>query len=121
MFIGEHDDLTLKPIVRSLPSIAKELGHARIDVLKCDIEGSEFGIFEQLGDFAKTLRVEQLLLEVHLCDGFKCRFPEKRKSVDEFFALIAGVENAGLRLFHKEMNARYSPYSSELAFVQSTF
>jgi|TARA_B110000208_G_C11736943_1_gene418471 hypothetical protein len=121
MFIGEHDDLTAKPIVRSLSSIARELGHTRIDVLKCDIEGSEFGIFEQFGKMAKTLRVEQLLLEVHLCDGFKCRFKEKRKSAEELYALVAGVENAGLRLFHKEMNARYSSFCAELAFVQSTF
>lgn len=39
---------------KSLATIARELGHARIDLLKMDIEGYEYGVFESL--FAPLLR-----------------------------------------------------------------
>jgi hypothetical protein len=118
MFIGAADDFETTPMIRSLPSIAKELGHDHIDVLKCDVEGSEFEIFDTFGELAQSLSIGQLLLEVHLCLGYQCRNEAKRKTKKQLYALVEEIESAGLRLFHKEMNARYSPFAAELAFVQ---
>ncbi|NNJ64035.1 MAG: FkbM family methyltransferase [Xanthomonadales bacterium] len=48
---------------RTLDTIVRELGHIRIDVLKMDIEGAEYGVLEGL--LASTLRPSQLLVEFH--------------------------------------------------------
>ena len=49
--------------VKRLTTIMKDLGHTRLDVLKLDIEGSEYNV---ITDMAKTLiRPSQLLVEFH--------------------------------------------------------
>jgi FkbM family methyltransferase len=49
--------------VRRLATIMQELGHARLDVLKMDIEGAEYAV---IADFvANGIRPRQLLLEFH--------------------------------------------------------
>lgn len=47
--------------VRSLPSIMEKLGHSRIDILKMDIEGSEFAVIPHIAH----LPIKQLLVEIH--------------------------------------------------------
>ncbi|MEK6701842.1 MAG: FkbM family methyltransferase [Planctomycetota bacterium] len=49
--------------VRELVGIMKELGHDHIDLLKMDIEGSEYGVIEDL--LARKVPVRQLLVEYH--------------------------------------------------------
>ena len=49
--------------VRRLPTLMKELGHARLDVLKMDIEGAEYDVIEDL--LAQGLRPTQILVEFH--------------------------------------------------------
>jgi FkbM family methyltransferase len=49
--------------VKRLDTLMAELGHARIDVLKMDIEGAEYGVIDAL--VASTVRPDQLLLEFH--------------------------------------------------------
>lgn len=58
--LGER---TLEVEVRSLASIARELGHERIDLLKVDIEGSEYQLIE--GFCREPMPVAQFLFEVH--------------------------------------------------------
>jgi len=58
--LGEQ---TLDVEVRSLASIARELGHERIDLLKVDIEGSEYQLIE--GFCREPFPVAQFLFEVH--------------------------------------------------------
>lgn len=50
------------PVVR-LTTAMKRLGHTRIDVLKMDIEGAEYGVLEDLA--RERIRVDQLLVEFH--------------------------------------------------------
>lgn len=47
----------------SLASIASTLGHARLDLLKMDIEGAEYGVLDTLPDLA--VQPQQLLVEFH--------------------------------------------------------
>lgn len=48
---------------RRLGSIMHELGHQRIDILKMDIEGAEYGVINDL--LAASIPVDQLLVEFH--------------------------------------------------------
>jgi FkbM family methyltransferase len=49
--------------VKRLDSIAAELGHTRIDLLKLDIEGAEYAVIEGLEQL--QLRPRQVLVEFH--------------------------------------------------------
>jgi len=51
--------------VRTLPSIMAELGHSHIDILKIDVEGSEYSLLEQLFDTYGCPPIEQITLEWH--------------------------------------------------------
>ena len=49
--------------VKRLSTIMNELGHRRIDILKMDIEGAEYGVIE---DIEKSdIRPQQILVEFH--------------------------------------------------------
>ena len=57
-FVGE---------VKTLRTIMRELGHERVDVLKADIEGSEWSLFADGGELAHMAQVaSQVMLELHL-------------------------------------------------------
>lgn len=49
--------------VRRLSTITRELGHKRIDVLKMDIEGAEYGVIDDL--LAGQIPIRQILMEFH--------------------------------------------------------
>ncbi|HKP59158.1 MAG TPA: FkbM family methyltransferase [Polyangiales bacterium] len=49
--------------VRMLSTVMRELGHERLDVLKLDIEGGEYGVLDALG--AGSIRPRQILVEFH--------------------------------------------------------
>lgn len=51
--------------VRTLPSIMEELGHTHIDVLKLDVEGSEYIFLEQLLDHYGCPPCDQITMEWH--------------------------------------------------------
>jgi FkbM family methyltransferase len=75
--------------VRSLSTIMKDLGHSRLDILKMDIEGSEYAVLEQ---FTKDRPdVAQLLVEFHH------RFPEVGPAKTE--ASLDALGRAGYKLF----------------------
>ena len=46
----------------SLEQLCEENNHDHIDILKMDIEGSEFSVFEK---FPKNIRVNQICIEIH--------------------------------------------------------
>lgn len=52
-------------VCKSLESVMEGLGHERVDVLKMDIEGSEYGVIEALCAGGAISRVGQLLVEFH--------------------------------------------------------
>lgn len=75
--------------MKRLDTIMRELGHRRVDVLKLDIEGAEYGVIEDL--LRSGARPGQLLVEFHH------RFPMVR--IEQTKATIAALRRAGYRLF----------------------
>ena len=75
--------------VRRLESIAAELGHDRIDLLKMDIEGFEYGVIDDV--LAGPLRPVQWMIEFHHnINHFVAE--QTRRAVEQ-------LEAAGYRLF----------------------
>lgn len=80
--------------VRRLPSLMRELGHDRVDLLKMDIEGSEYAVIDDL--LASGLRPRQLLVEFH--HRFESIGPDRTR------AAIQSLQQAGYELFHQKNN-----------------
>lgn len=74
-----HGATAVRVQARRLSTVAKELGHRRIHILKLDIEGSEYGVLRDL--VAGHFPVDQILVEFHdgVADG---GFAEIRKAID---------------------------------------
>ncbi|MCA9177789.1 MAG: FkbM family methyltransferase [Planctomycetales bacterium] len=87
--------------VRRLATIAAELGHTRIDVLKLDIEGSEFDAIPEL--LGAGLPIGQLLVEIH--------YNHPTRSFQEGMQLIQRIKQAGMQCFF------VSPRGYEFGFV----
>ena len=56
-----NDAIELK--VRKLKTIMDKFGDTRLDVLKLDIEGSEYGVIDDI--IAEEIDVKQILVEIH--------------------------------------------------------
>lgn len=56
-------DRAIAAPVKRLSSIMKDLGHARIDVLKLDVEGAEYAVIEDMR--RSNVRPGQILVEFH--------------------------------------------------------
>jgi hypothetical protein len=63
--------------------------------------------------------VGQLLAEVHLSGGKARGKTSPDQQVDLLKTIFNNIEAHGLRLFHKEINARWDMGCVELAFVQA--
>lgn len=87
--------------VRRLSSILRALGHQRIDLLKIDVEGSEFDAIPDL--ISSEIEVDQLLIEIH----YHFRSKSMRKGLD----LIEQIKTYGMRCFH------VSPRGLEFSFI----
>jgi len=88
--------------VRRLSSIMQELGHDHVDLLKMDIEGAEYAVFEDL--LRCGIPVQQLLVEFHH------RWPEI--GVEKTRQAIRDLNSAGYRIFD------VSPSGEEYGFLQ---
>lgn len=58
----------LQITVKTIPTIMKELGHDFVDILKVDVEGSEFLMFQDLFDQTDCPPVDQVTMEWHHFD-----------------------------------------------------
>ncbi len=87
------------PVYR-LATIMKMLGHSRIDLLKMDIEGAEYGVLADL--LASEVRPQQILVEFHH------RWPEVGS--EQTRKAIRGLNQAGYRIFS------ISPSGEEYSF-----
>ena len=91
--------------VRRLETIMSSLGHERVDLIKMDIEGAEYGV---IGDIVKSSPVaggaEQLLVEFHH------RFPGK--GIADTKECIAALERVQFKSFH------ISPSTVDWGFVR---
>ncbi|KAG8937300.1 hypothetical protein FRC02_000070 [Tulasnella sp. 418] len=110
------DDHKAKTPMWTLPSLMKQNGHDFIDILKIDIEGSEFQVLADLVETYKDrpLPFGQLQLEIHAWS----------KPFHEVYQWFEMLENAGLRPFMAEPNLVYlnlyrghAPDLSEYAFL----
>jgi hypothetical protein len=88
--------------VRELAGIMKELGHDHIDILKMDIEGSEYEVIEDL--LAKKIPIKQILVEYHH------RFPGIGDAKTQ--ASIDLLERHGYKLFN------IAPSAEEYSFIK---
>ena len=106
----------------SLLDTMVRLGHAKLTLLKVDIEGSEWGVFSSLFSNARAgvgkplrLLTDQLLIELHYRD------------VDSAFEFFEGMESEGFRIFSRETNyhpcvsGRGLPTAVEYSFIHPFF
>merc|ERR1711964_372389 len=84
------------PPVGTLNHIIAMLGHQgrTIDILKADIEGSEFHIIDQIDPSVATNHIQQLCLEVHIGG----------KTPKDTDALFLKIQAGGYVMFHREEN-----------------
>jgi FkbM family methyltransferase len=83
-------DVPVEGEVRRLSTIMRSLRHEHVDVLKLDIEGSEFAVIPDL--LREGLPIGQLLLELHY------HFPSH--SFGEALQGIADLKRLGMQCFH---------------------
>lgn len=84
-----------------LSTILRRLGHARIDVLKIDVEGTEFDCLPEI--LNARIEIGQLLVEVH--------YHHPSRSFSQGVQLLKQVQAAGFECFD------ISPRGLEFAFV----
>ena len=97
--VSEFDTVEVK--MKTFQDIVRELGHQKIDVLKMDIEGSEYDVIDSI--LNSEVRITQILIEFHerfFDDGFQ-------KTMDA----IKKIEKKGYKLFG------ISESKEELSFV----
>jgi FkbM family methyltransferase len=81
--------------MKSLLDINKDLGHSYIDVLKMDIEGSEYEVIESI--FSSDISIGQILVEFHerfFEDGFRRNKRAIQFLKSKGFQLF-GISNSG--------------------------
>ena len=89
--------------VKRLSTIAKELGHTHIDILKMDIEGAEYNVIEDL--LNSKVSISQVLVEFHH------RWPTVNRTQTR--KAIRLLNEGGYRIFH------ISPSYEEYAFIKT--
>ena len=99
----------------TLRDIMTILGHDHIDVLKLDIEGSEFRVIDELAKVGFP-SISQILLEVHTGSAFG------NYTTNDIDTLIEQLENNGFRLFASEPNHAWGKDCCiVMSFIQSLF
>lgn len=88
--------------VRRLTTIMQSLGHMRIDVLKLDIEGSEFEAIPDI--LASGIEIGQLLVEIH--------YHFAGRSFRAGMDLVRQIKGSGMQCIH------VSPRGLEFSFVR---
>jgi len=103
---------------KTFTSTLKELGHPVLDILKFDIEGFEWTLFEE-DLLPASILPNQLSFELHT-EGANTAFvppePVKGKSFEEVNALILRLFDLGYRVVDKAVN--YDQFCSEFTLVR---
>jgi FkbM family methyltransferase len=87
---------------KRISTLMRDLGHDHIDLLKMDIEGTEYEVIDEI--LSKQIRVDQILVEFHH------RFPGI--GMEKTLSAVAALRSAGYQLFH------VSPWCEEYAFIK---
>jgi len=88
--------------VYTLKSIMKKLGHDKIDLMKMDIEGSEYCVIQDLVN--SGIEISQMLVEFHH------RFD--KFSIEKTRDAVKALQKAGFRIFY------ISPNGEEYSFIK---
>jgi histidinol phosphatase-like PHP family hydrolase len=59
--VDDHSFISVP--MKCITDIANELGHSHIDLLKMDIEGSEYELMDSI--LSSPLQINQILFEIH--------------------------------------------------------
>ncbi|KAG0235128.1 hypothetical protein BGW42_005778 [Actinomortierella wolfii] len=117
-FIGKEDKVDERGKQwRTLRSLMNENGHDWIDILKIDIEGSEYPTFDAImDDFGEVLPFSQLQLELHV--------PQNIIDFPNFLKWWERLESKGIRPWWTELNLNptYSgqrAWASEYCFINT--
>jgi FkbM family methyltransferase len=103
--VSKQSENIVRVSVKRLNDILKELGHNSIDLLKMDIEGSEY---EVIDDIVKSgIKIHQLVIEFHH------RFPQH--GIRKTREAIKKLSEAGFELFY------VSPIGEEFSFINPDF
>ncbi|QRV75553.1 methyltransferase domain protein [Ceratobasidium sp. AG-Ba] len=114
--ISGKDDHNAHPPMWTLQALMQKHGHTWIDILKIDIEGSEFEALKSMTSYYKDigpLPFGQLQIEIHA----------NKATFLQFLSWWEDLEEAGLRPFWTEPNLLYSnwfrgaPAYTEYSFV----
>jgi len=102
----------------SIDGWMRKLGHDHIDVLKIDIEGSEYDAFESLSKMTPQPWIGQILIEVHLFHTNWTNIDQKARYnyIDMQLHFWDIIKNLGLVQFHREENPRPSGQGFEFAY-----
>jgi len=99
---GDAQDAVVTPVLR-LESIAQQLGHSRLHLVKLDIEGAEFDVLEECLQTGPL--IDQLLVEFH--------HRWRDIGLERTRHAIRVVERYGLQLIY------VSPSGTEYAFLRN--
>ncbi len=92
-FVDLYDKISVE--MKTLSDIMQDLGHKHIDVLKMDIEGSEYEVVESILNL--QIPIKQLLIEFH--DRFFDTAEYKSKK------LVKSLQENGYEIFAKSLSA----------------
>lgn len=89
-----NESNTVRVQMKSITDIASQLGHKHIDILKMDIEGSEYEVLDSI--LSSPIEINQILLELHerfFADG-KLRTKNLLKSLSDNGYLLFAVSDS---------------------------
>ncbi|KAI9681227.1 MAG: hypothetical protein M1817_002509 [Caeruleum heppii] len=97
--LSGEDEMSKSPPFYTLKSLMKLNEHDYIDILKVDVEGSEYAAFDRfMDDFEnKPLPIGQLMIELHLFDDENVNF-------ERFYRWWERLESFGMRPTWLEVN-----------------
>jgi UDP-glucose 4-epimerase len=93
---GFKENTMIELEAKSLPTFMQDLGHARVDIVKLDVEGAEFDVFDAWSTYIPSPWVCQVLVEWHerlVPDG------EARKA-----KAVSSMETAGFSHYEISLN-----------------
>lgn len=91
--VKEKSSDSIELEVKKLTTIMRELGHSKVDLLKMDIEGSEYGVLEDI--LTSGLKPKMILIEFHgshnemlTLEKFKDNYSLYKKNICRDYYLI---------------------------------